>query len=216
MIEVLVLLAILAAAYFFVVRKKKKPVKTVVPAPPAPPAPPRVPAPPAPPAPPERPKVDYSRFSGETREGLEYKFKHGYAKMPAGFDWDEFAASDYMAKPAPAGGPGAPVSYFDSAYDFNAPNSPRIFHSGDMKTLAVPAGFKGKITLATGDTTGNAVDTFHLVVRDGAGNVVYDNPKEGKAYGHPSFQAVGGQTYKISATAAGPLAVSMQLRIFPG
>lgn len=229
-IAVIVALLVVVVVVVVWIRMQKKPVAppgvpapapTPTPAPAPTPVPDPVPTPtpapepvptPTPPPPPAKPVVDYSMFHGETREGLAYKFKNGYARMPEGFDWDDFAASGHMAEEAPVTGPGAPVSYFDTAYDFNVPNSPRIFYNGDEKALSIPMGFRGSVNLFTGGTTGNEVDFFTLSITGPGFGMSGSTPVN---YAKVGFPVIGGNTYTIRADAAQPVAVSIRFEPVP-
>lgn len=171
--------------------------------PPEPPPPVVIPTPP--PSPPPRSTVDYSRFAGETREGLEYKFTHGYALEPEGWSWEEFAASKYMAGPATYNAaPEAPANVIANKY-----HPYRVdLHKGDKQHFSVPtyAGEQVTLTLLEVQGTPDSLQT-NSYVTDDRGRLLAGPTYFGR-HGSHSFKAQGDRTFlSVTATDSGPIGI---------
>lgn len=150
--------------------------------------------------------VPYHLYQGETREGLEYKFRNGYAKMPEGWSWEEFEASGFMEDV---------VTYGNKEPEFTGTvikdkhHRYRVeLHKGDEQTFTIPsfAGEEIEIILLEVQGTPDSLQT-NSYITDERGRILA-GPEYFIRHGRYTFKAQGSLCFlSITATDSGPIGI---------
>lgn len=175
-----------------------------IPAPTPTPVPIPVPTPVPTPAPTPSRTVPYHMFRGETRAGLEYKFKNGYAKMPEGWSWEEFEASGFMAEEEE--NTSAPVQ--DGVIRPSSTPYRVNLQSGQESRFTIPTtpGEDMWLTLLEVMGTPDSLQTDSYVT-DERGRLLAGPSRIGR-HGEHRFKAQGSVCYlSITPTVSGPLGI---------
>ena len=147
--------------------------------------------------------VPYHLYQGETREGLEYKFKHGYAKMPEGWSWEEFEASGFMEDFIPANVPAPTNEIRDKHHPYRVE-----LHKGDEHHFSVPTYAGEEVTLTLLEVAGTP-DTLQTnsYVTDDRGRLLAGPTYFGR-HGSHTFKAQGERSFlSVTPTDSGPIGI---------